>query len=94
MVELGDCASITKLRRASKKEFDVHGMLASINMLLIRSLSEFVVRRSLSAGQSMDEFVAPPNVCFCCKQKCREQAAIVASRQKLNLFRAALMPCV
>jgi len=37
MFELGDCASITKLRRASKMEFDVHGMLASINMWLIRS---------------------------------------------------------
>jgi hypothetical protein len=63
MFELGDCASITKLRRASKMEFDVHGMVASINMLLIRSLSEF--QPSLPAGQSMDEFVAPPP--FGCK---------------------------
>jgi hypothetical protein len=31
MVELGDSASITKLRRASKLEFEVHGMSASIN---------------------------------------------------------------
>jgi hypothetical protein len=65
MFELGDCASITKLRRASKMEFDDHGMLASINMLLIRSLSEFLGRRSLPAAQSMDEFVAPPP--FGCK---------------------------
>src|SRR5216684_8410298 len=64
MFELGDCASITKLRRASKMEFDVHGMVASINMLLIRSLSDFVGRRSFPAAQLMDEFVAPPNVCF------------------------------
>jgi hypothetical protein len=33
MFELGDCASITKLRRASKMEFDVHGMVASINVV-------------------------------------------------------------
>jgi len=33
MFELGDSASITKLRRASKMEFDVHGMCASINVV-------------------------------------------------------------
>jgi hypothetical protein len=33
MFALGDSASITKLRRASKMEFHVHGMGASICML-------------------------------------------------------------
>src|SRR3979411_281868 len=38
MFELGDSASITKLRRASKMEFDVHGMCGSLKMLSIGSL--------------------------------------------------------
>ena len=33
MFDLGDSASITKLRRASKTEFDVHGMCGSINVV-------------------------------------------------------------
>jgi hypothetical protein len=33
MFELGDSASITKSRRASKMEFDVHGMCTSINVV-------------------------------------------------------------
>jgi hypothetical protein len=38
MFELGVCASVTKLHRASKMEFDVHGMCGSIKMLSIQSL--------------------------------------------------------
>ena len=44
MYELGDSANVTKLRRASKMEFDIHGIGASINMLSIRPLSDFAGR--------------------------------------------------
>jgi hypothetical protein len=33
MFELGDSASITKLRRVAKMEFDGHGMCASIDVV-------------------------------------------------------------
>ena len=41
MFELGVSASVTKLRRASKMEFDVHGMCGSIKMLSTQSLYGF-----------------------------------------------------
>jgi hypothetical protein len=46
MFELGDSASITKFRRASKMKFDVHGMCGSTKILLVG----FVGLRSLPAA--------------------------------------------
>src|SRR6266851_3067291 len=84
MFELGDCASITKLRRASKMEFDVHGMVASINMLLIRSLSDFVGRQCCQRPhQWMRSWRRRMSAS---KQKCRERAAMLPiSRQIIAL---------
>jgi hypothetical protein len=64
MFELGDRACSTKVRRASKTEFDVHGMDASINVLSIyesvahpllpfaRNLSTLMVRSAGGEGAS------------------------------------------
>ncbi len=52
MFELGDSASITKLRRASKMEFDVHGMCGSIEMLLVGLCQPTIVATAQSVDPS------------------------------------------